>query len=347
MTRRQTKLFRSIATLGLCASVWLASAPGFADEVRLNNGDRLSGQITGIDGDKLVLKTPTFGTVKIPAGEVAGLTTDGPVTIEFKEGGYATGRLSTGDAGAIRLTGPNATSSQFDLAQAKAIHPGGKIPVPQFEWKGRVNAGASKTNGNTKNQAFNVDAEAQGRGAKDRITLSAEYNRESSSGADTVDNARLAAQYDRFISKKWFLYLQGSGERDDFEDLNLRTTIGAGAGYQVIDTDLTQLSIEGGPTYVNEDFQTAADQDFISARWAVKFDHFIFDKFAQLFHNHEGLVSLENTSDVLIRSKTGVRIPIRDNWNATAQVNLDWDNVPAPGRKKTDTKYILSLGYNW
>ena len=80
---------------------------------------------------------------------------------------------------------------------------------------------------------------------------------------------------------------------------------------------------------------------------AVKFDTFVFEKFAQLFHNQEGLVNLEDTKDILIRTRQGVRVPLRNGLNVAAQVNLDYDAEPAPGSDTTDTKYILSVGYNF
>ncbi len=279
--------------------------------------------------------------------EISALSSDAVVTIEFKDGGYATGRLSSPGNGRINLTGKNDTRSEFRLASVKSIYPGDKLPVPAFKWKGRLNLGASQSSGNTDKWAVNADAEAKGRSEKDRIVLSAAYNRESSDGVDTADNARIAAEYNRFLSKKWFLGLQGSAEHDDFADLNLRTTIGAGAGYQIIETGQTDLSIEGGPTYVNEDLQAAPDRDFIAGRWAVNFEMYVFDKFAQLFHNHVGLVNMERTSDVLIKTKQGARIPFRNSFNVTAQVNWDHDTEPTPGTEKNDTRYILSVGYNW
>ncbi|MCG8611498.1 MAG: NAD-dependent epimerase/dehydratase family protein [Pseudomonadales bacterium] len=36
-----------------------------------------------------------------------------------------------------------------------------------------------------------------------------------------------------------------------------------------------------------------------------------------------------------------------NNLNVSAQVNLDHDTEPAAGRDKTDTKYILSVGYTF
>ena len=219
--------------------------------------------------------------------------------------------------------------------------------MPQFEWTARVNLGTSKSSGNTDNASLNIDAEAVGRGEKDRITLLTEFNLEATDGEETADNQRLVGQYDRFISEQWFAYLQGSAERDKFQDLNLRTTIGPGAGRQIIDTEKTSLSVEFGPTFVNEDFGTALDREFLTGRWAVKFDMFVFDGFAQLFHSHEGLINLEDTGDILIRTRQGARIPLRSDLNMAAQVNLDYDAEPAPGRDTMDTKYILSLGYRF
>lgn len=343
---RARPLGTAAAGLAGCA-VLLALSPALADEVQLQNGDRLTGAIKGVDGGMLVFESPSFGEVKIPSDDVKALSTDDVVTVELKEAGYATGRLSTMEDGTIVLRGPSETTSKFRYADVKAIYPGGEIPVPQFEWSARINVGASKSSGNTDNEAINVDAEAEGRGEKDRLSFLAEVNRETSAGKKTADDQRLSGQYDRFVSEKWFVYLQGSAERDDFQDLNLRTTIGPGAGYQIIDTEDTSLSVQAGPTYVNEDYDIAEDRNFATARWAVKFSTFVFERFAQLFHDHEGLVNLENTSDVLVRTRQGVRIPLRNNLNVSAQVNLDHDTEPAPGRDKTDTKYILSLGYTF
>ena len=338
-------------TSGRCAALFVVSALSCgiadADEVRLKNGDRLTGKVTAIEDGKLVVETDLFGTANIPVEAISALTTDKPVMIEFKKGGAATGRLSSTGGGTIDLAGENDTRANFPLTAVKAMFPDGKVLERTFEWTGRINLGGSQTRGNTETRAFNVDGEVKGRGEDDRVVASADYYRESSRGEDTADNARVAMQYDRFLTKKWFLYLQGSAERDDFADLNLRTTIGVGSGYQIFETERTKLSIEGGPTYVHEDLQMAEDRDFISARWAVNFEMHVFDKFAQLFHKNEGLVNLENTSDVLIQSKQGVRIPFRDRFNITAQVNWDHDTEPPPESKKNDTKYILSLGYNW
>ena len=66
----------------------------------------------------------------------------------------------------------------------------------------------------------------------------------------------------------------------------------------------------------------------------------------QFFHKHEGLQSLESTDDLIVRSETGLRVPLSDNLNTSVQVNVDWDRNPPPGTEETDLTYLLNVGYN-
>ena len=154
-------------------------------------------------------------------------------------------------------------------------------------------------------------------------------------------------QYDHFLTEKWFFYTNALFEKDEFKDIDLRSTIGAGAGYQFFETPLTNLSTETGLTYVNEDYEQGQDNSYPAGRWSVKFDQYLLDKKIQFFHFHEGFVSIEDTEDMFIRSRTGFHIPLYKNFKATVQYNYDWDKSPAPGREKADEAFLFTLGYAW
>ncbi len=79
----------------------------------------------------------------------------------------------------------------------------------------------------------------------------------------------------------------------------------------------------------------------------MKYDQFLFEKSVQFFHFHEGIASLEDTEDVFIRTRTGLRIPLRKGFNTTVQYNWDWDNSPAPDKDRVDERYLVTFGYNW
>jgi len=180
-----------------------------------------------------------------------------------------------------------------------------------------------------------------------RYTLGGRGARAKDSGEVTEANWFVYTKYDHFLTKKWYGYANANFENDRFKDIYLRSTLGVGTGYQFIESEKNNLSLEGGLTYVHTDFTNAPDDDYPAGRWAIKFDHLLFDTRVQFFHYDEAYVNLENAEDTFVRSQTGLRVPLTKDLNATAQYNFDWDNTPAPGAVRDDGTLLMTLGYRW
>jgi hypothetical protein len=127
----------------------------------------------------------------------------------------------------------------------------------------------------------------------------------------------------------------------------LRSTPGVGSGYQFLEFARTNPPLEGGLTYVTTDHDIGVEEDHPAGRWALNFDHFVFETRTQLFHDHEAYVGLEDRENMFVRSQTGLRFPLVRNLNATARYNVDRDNQPAPGRVKADKTRLLAPRYGW
>jgi putative salt-induced outer membrane protein YdiY len=272
--------------------------------------------------------------------------TDSPVRVVLGDQATVHGILQTTETGELQLDSDQmAEPLKFSITNVSGINPPDK---PAVKFTGRINAGVDIKKGNTDTEAFHVDGELEARTEKNRYTAGAEANREEESGNKTADNWLLYMSYDRFLTQKWFFYTNANFEQDDFKDLNLRTTVGAGSGYQFFESKPINLSVRGGLAYVNVDYSVDdQDNDYSAGRWAVKYDEYFFDDFLQFFHLHEGIVSLEDTEDIVIRTRTGLRIPLRKGFNTTVQYNWDWDNSPAPGKDRVDQRYLITLGYGW
>jgi putative salt-induced outer membrane protein YdiY len=336
---------KTIPFLLLAGAVF--ACPAAADQVLLKNGDRLSGSVSRFDGKVLVLETGHSGTLRLPAGQIAGIGTDGPVTVHIKGIGWTTGRLVTDYAGAFRvmrqgrpLTGPVVMD---DVTRMEA---GREIPRG-FQWRGQLNVGMTEHSGNIDSRALHVDGESTGRSEEDRIRVRGEFNSEFNSDRRTTDNFLTSLQHDHFVSEKVFFYTSGKLERDTPADLRLRTTVGTGAGYQILETPETKLSFDAGPAYIHEDHDMAPDNDYVALQWGVEFEQDIWKGFATLFHNHEGTVEANNARNLFIDSSTGLRVPLRENLNVTARFDLDWDRDPPPGTTTLEKTYLLTIGYSW
>ena len=342
-TRRPGVLFIFVLYLSVFTS-WLACA----DSVTLKDGSRLIGVVTALRGDTLSLKTGYAGDIKISVGDIVGIETDDVVTLRFVSGDYLSGRLIASYRASLQIAPVRgAPPVEVVLSEILAIWRG-RERRPGLVWSGNLNIGAAVHGGNTDSKSFHIDASTVARADKDRIRAGADFNRETDAGLRTEDNFTVTVQHDRFVSgQKLFFYTSGKLENDDIAQLDLRTTLSTGLGYQFIENERTNLSIEAGPAFIMEQFANSPNDESIAGRWAVVADHYLLKRLLQLFHYQEGTVDAENSDDILIDSSTGVRIFIRDGLNMTLQLDFDWDQNPPAGVSSLDKRYLLTVGYKW
>jgi putative salt-induced outer membrane protein YdiY len=120
-----------------------------------------------------------------------------------------------------------------------------------------------------------------------------------------------------------------------------------GSGYQFIETPSTKFSGEVGFSYANEDHEVDEDDSYPAGRLAFVLEKPLFDEHVMFFHNDEALFNFEEAEDITIRTQTGFRFPFYKRFNMTVQYNWDWEKMPAAGQKKTDERYLLTVGYEY
>ena len=319
-----------------------------ADVVTLVNGDRLTGTIVRKEDDTLVFQTSYGGELNIRWIEVTGIFSDKPQRIYLDDGRRLTGKPVPRGEGEITVEAEGETpSGPVQVSHVRWINPSPQVSGEGVKFTGRFNLGAATTSGNTDTDKVHIDAEVIARAVRNRYTAGIALNEGQTSGVKTESDSLAYLKYDHFLTPKWYAYLNGSAERDRFKDIDLRTTAGAGSGYQFIDTGRTNLSLEGGLSHVRTEFDAAPHEDYAALRWALKFEHFLFKSKVQFFHQHETLLSIDDPDKVLVKSMTGLRMPIADKIRTSLQYNVDWENEPAPGRVKTDRAVLLTLGYEF
>lgn len=321
---------------------------GYADTIFLNNGDKINGQIIRKEGSTLLFKTPYAGEIKIQWKAIASMKTDKNLVLTLEnDTNIENASISPSDKKHIVKTKNIDNPIDIQLSSIKYINPSQAVTGKGMKISGRVNVGLSIASGNTDTESFNVDTEVVLRGKTNRITTGANLYQASDNNVDTEDKTSAWLKYDHFLDNNDYIYGNTSFARDKFKDQKLKSTIGLGYGHQYMESDQRNLSVEAGADYVNEDYFTASDDNYIAGRWALKFDQKFFSKKLQFFHNHEGLLELDNTDNVSITSQTGFRFPVLAGMNAALQLNLDWDNLPSVGTKSTDRKFLFTLGYSW
>lgn len=325
--------------------LWLNQA--YADQIFLKNGDVITGKVVKKETEKLVFSTNYAGKIEIAWDDIQSLNTDDPQKVMLSDGTLAKGKIEQSDAESMQLVSDDGTDYQrYDLNQVKYINPSPALSGEGYVWSGHINAGATVTSGNSDIKSANVDVNSIARSLNDRYLLGGLFFWTQDSGIKTQSNTRVNAQYDRFFTKRWYGYTNASFENDRFRDIRLRSIYGLGSGYQLFETPDLNLSLEGGLNYVTQDYYEETDENYPALRWAVKYNQAIFNSI-KLFHQDEVLYGLGNDGQILVSTETGLRFPLVFNFNATTQLNYNWDSHPADGSSKRDARLLLTLGYAW
>jgi putative salt-induced outer membrane protein YdiY len=317
-----------------------------ADELRLTNGDVITGTFVRMQDSKVVFQTDYAGEIAVDWQKISRLLTDQPVKVVLSDGTVLEGHTEPSQESMMRLTSAKlATPSDFEMADVAAVNP---EPKPPVKITTRANVGLSQERGNTDTDSLRLDGEFIARTEKSRYTILGELDSEKENGDTTVEKWTGFGDYNYFMLPKWFLYANTLFEHDKFADLDLRSTAGVGAGHQFFESETLNLFASAGPAWVNEDFKEAEDDDYSAGQWRISYDQYFFGKFVQLFHRQIGFLKLADTEKWVLKTRQGLRFPLKYGLTATLQYNYDYDNEPSEdAEEKWDSKLMFLIGWQF
>ncbi len=315
-----------------------AAATAAADEIRLKNGDRLTGTVLTLE--KGVLKFDTgHGTLGLPWADVTVLAVTDPIVVTVTGRPVQTVTIVAGDSGQILLQ-PGGAVALADVV-------GFARPDPPLAITGGANAGILRTSGNTDVSSLRLDGEVVARAVQNRYSASGIVNRTSDRGEETARNSTAAVRYDRFFSRRLYANASSLFTNDAFRDLDLRTAIGLGLGYQVADNTRFRVGVEGGYGYVSEHFGAAPDDSYQALRETLVADAYIGAKRLVLFHRNDVFFGVTGEDNLFVQTRNGARVALVGGLVATLQYDVDYDQSPAPGRTHSDQAVGFTFGYRF
>jgi hypothetical protein len=337
-----------LATLYLLSISVLLSA----DQVVLNNGDTISGNIVKKDGDKLTLKSDFLGEVSMPWSAVRSVRSDADLTVVLPGGEAVQGKLNTSgnDLQVATAAGPRTAP----LAGVGAIRNTGeqrtyeRLQHPRLLelWTGYFDLGLSLARGNahTDTLATAFNASRITRTSKlttyfNEIFASARINGVTESTASAI---RGGWSYNHNISSRTFLGALNDYEHDRFQNLDLRFVLGGGAGYNVIKKDRMRLDVLGGADYERENFMSQIQRNSAEANFGD-----------ELLYKLSGITTLNQSSRFFANLSDSGQYRINFDLGAVTTLKkwLGWQltvsdrflSNPVFGRQRNDL--LLSTGF--
>ena len=311
-----------------------------ADQVTLSNGDRLTGTVVSLMDGNVTFKSALTGDTTIAVAHIVTLATDDAVDVHLSSGTILNTVLTAGEAGRVTVRGGQALM----LTDIASINPPAKVP-PQ--WNGAVSLGWSRTSGNTHNETFSASANASKRRAKDRITLNYDMAQAKSDvGGKTEDWWRAKGKYDYFFSSKFYGYGDGRYETDAIANLDKRIILGAGGGYQWIESDAMNLGTEVGLAHQYEKNKGETSDSEVSMQAGYNYDWQITDT---LFFVHDLTYypAVSDFSDYYLTTTAELRANLTKTMFSSFKMIFNYDATPAVGKGNTDVKYVIGVGISF
>ena len=265
--RRSVFIFVALCLLGVSAR---------ADQVVLKNGDRITGTIVKTDvkaDDKtktiLVIKTDFAGDIPVLWDAVASVVSAEPLHLQLKDGQTIVGPVTTSNdkfdvstttTGEVAASKDAVVAVRNDAEQKSYDDTVYRLQHPRLTdfWSGLLDTGLSVTRGNSSTLSFTLAGKAVRQTDRDKISV---YTTAVYASDDTTPPSRTTAHAiqgglrgDLNVSDKVFVFGFTDNQYDEFQHLDLRNTLGGGAGYHVIKSENTTFDVFGGGDFQQEYF---------------------------------------------------------------------------------------------
>ncbi len=350
-------LLPSIAGSQETSQVWQPVAPdGLPDDydwIRLSSGEWLKGEVIAMFDNTFEFESDELGVLKFDFDDIEEIRTARVVQVGFQGRDSVVGHL-TMVGGTVRVIGDGG-EVEIDRATILSFVVG--TPRERNYWSGHINLGGNVRSGNTEQIDYTARFGTMRRTINNRITFDYVGSITRTDSEDTSNNHRAKAGWDRFVSRRLFVKLASvEWYRDRFQNIANRWTVGAGLGYEIIDTSRTAWSVSGGPAWQSTTWDSVeiGDDDTSSSlafHIGTDFDIEVTDSI-DYYASYDALFTDKDSGTYAHHVDTGLEIELIGDLDFN--IAWIWDHIrdPRPLEDGTvpeqdDTRLVFGLGWSF
>ncbi len=235
------------------------SLPTFAapktDIVIFKNGDKLTGELKSLKRGRLSFNTDATGTISIEWAEIRQIESLQNIQVETRTGTRYFGHLEPTEEYNVVVVNTGNGLQTIDDSTVILMTPIEGVGIGAFDIDLTVGYNFAKAGG-VKQGNFGVDVDYRTRERIYSLTTSTTTN--DSDTQESSERANLGLQYKRLWRNRWYTNGNFNMDRNDELDLDLRTSIGAGGGRFLIQSNNMLLGVEANLQFSRENL---ADRD--------------------------------------------------------------------------------------
>jgi hypothetical protein len=225
--------------------------PVSKDWIQLNSGEWLRGEIHVLRDDKLEFESDELNDLVLDWDDLAALLSPRILTYTFDGGVTLAGTASLRDSAIVirsaQETREFARSNLLSIIEGK--------PTEWNFWSAKVSVGIIGRSGNTDQEDLNAIVLLRRQATRSRLDIEYKGNFARTNDVKTVSNHRGNTKFDYLVSRGFFVTPAfGSIYVDKFQNIDLRATIGAGAGYFLVRKSGLDWYVQLGAGYQSTKF---------------------------------------------------------------------------------------------
>jgi hypothetical protein len=250
--------------------IWLlvfalvAAAPGHAqktDEVYLKNGDRITGNVKGLERGRLLVKTESMGSIYVEWSAVAQIISEKSLRLELTNGRRVLGTLDRSEGEQeINVASRFGETEGFPVESIVRMDP---VYTDRSFWNsldGKIGLGFSYTKGNDVGQFYFL-GNAKYRKIDSEYEVNWNTILTSNGAASDSQRGNLGGTYRRFMGQRDFWTVLASVDRNDELGISSRLSGGGGLGRMLLQQTDYDLAIVGGAVATQENTGDADEDD--------------------------------------------------------------------------------------
>lgn len=322
------------------------------DVVVMKNGDRFTGEIKSLEQGELIFKSDYMkDSVHLDWTRVERLDSRDSFIVTLSSGNRVTGNIG-------RAAATGESGGEFQIVESNStmqVKPAEVIGIEQHEVSfldqltGSVNYGLSFSSGNSATNS-SLSASMAYTTEKNSVQLDSTSQFNTQSSGQNTNRFTFDSRYIHMLTDKWLAAGLFSLLKSNQQDLDLRSTYGAGFGRKLIRTDRTSLLAFAGADYSHERYSaqagTAPVQNSAESLFGFTFSTF---RFKTLNANSNLIVypNLTDTGRVRLSSQSNLQIELVRNFFWNLQFYENYDSRPPVTAPKNDLGVTTSVGWKF
>ncbi len=311
-----------------------------ATVVELTNGDRISGELTRLDTERVLLTSPVLGEVVIEVSQVAN--SEVLPAIEIPEASAQTA-VSEGTTTAAP---PAAEAAAAVEPTARPWYAFWDYESPE-KWQGEFVFGASRQSGNTEETDVTAEIKLEWeKSDKESFVWSGRYEYGREDQTLNTDEWKISQRYRHDIAERWFLQSLSSIESDEIAQVNWDIQQSFGLGYRAANTDRLKVELVPGVGVQYLD-QPGNDGFFLSASFIETLEWIVIEERLTFDQSFEFYIDPTDTEIWDLVFEASLTTDLNEQWAMRLGFKYEYDNSVDTGVDEEDTETTASIIYKF